>query len=80
MNTEFKKFFGFSKLFETQKISNDYSKTKYFRMSSYNSFIIFSLLGIFLVKFSIFIFFNKEIYMNNFLLKKKLIHCKIMFH
>ena len=80
MNTEFKKFFGFSKFFETQKITNDYRTTKYYKISTYNSFIIFTLLGIFLVRFTINFFNNKDYYIKNIVYKRKLIRCIILFH
>ena len=79
MNTEFKKYFNFSRSFETQKIGNDYKNTKYYKVSTYNSFIIFTFLGIFVVKYTLDFIKNREIYQKNIVYRKKMFRRIIFF-
>ena len=73
MNSEFKKFFGFSKNFEFQKISNDYKNTKHYKLSRFGSIIIFTLFGACLVKIALETFKNKNLFLQSLRFKKKIL-------
>ena len=75
MNSEFKRFFGFSKFFEKQKITNDYNTYKYYKSSTYNSLIIYTLFGMLFTKLSINIYKKREKYKATFVYKRRMIVC-----
>jgi len=79
MNTEFKKYFNFARSFETQKIGNDYKHTKHYKISTYNSLIIFGFLGMFIVKYTISFFKNKEVYQKSISYRKRMFRRIIFF-
>lgn len=80
MNTEFKKFFGFAKRFEFQKISNDYTNTKTYKKTTFTTFIIFGTAGVLAIHF---VFYFNDYFKNlasSLNYRRKMFNCIEIFH